>query len=173
MGCLLLQKRKRQLDQVAKIEEVDSIMDIKIDKKSMKDKLFFGKNMKKDFKKNHDHDHEIDKPNFLDSLEIKDMNASQEISMNSLKSQENIFSILNKRKKMKRELKIHAKICKILSNVIYMILREYQTEELDFIISPVNIIYMYLSSCISSRIRRKELIKVQNFVHLIFKKKVF
>jgi hypothetical protein len=154
LGCLLLQKRKRQLDQVAKIEEVDSIMDIKIDKKTIKDKLF-----KKGLKKS-DNDHEIEKPNFLDSMEIKDMNASQEISMTSLKSQENIFSMQNKKKKIKRELKIHAKICKILSNIIYMILREYNSEELNFIISPINIIYMYLCSCISSRIRRKEMIKV-------------
>jgi len=147
------------LDQVAKIEEVDSIMDIKIDKKSIKNKLFGCKNPKRGLNK-FDNDREIEKPNFMDSLEIKDMNASQEISITSLKSQENLFSMQNKKKKMKRELKIHAKICKILSNVIYMILREYQSKELSFIISPINIIYMYLSSCISSRIRQKEMIKV-------------
>lgn len=161
LGCLLLQKRKRQLDQVAKIEEVDSIMDIKIDKKAIKEKLFDVKNQKKNFKKA-DNEHEIEKPNFVDSLDIRDMNASQEISMTSLKSQENILSLLNKKKKMKREVKIHAKICKILNNVIYMILREYKYDELNFITSPMNIIYMYLSSCLSSKVRRKELTKVLN-----------
>ena len=161
MGCLLLQKRKRQLDQVAKIEEVDSIMDIKIDKKTIKDK--FKKGLRKA-----ENEHEIEKPNFLDSIEIKDMNASQEISMTSLKSQENIFSMQNKKKKIKRELKIHAKITKILSNIIYMILREYNTEELNFIISPINVIYMYLCSCISSRIRRKEMIKVKTILIKIY-----
>lgn len=161
LGCLLLQKRKRQLDQVAKIEEVDSIMDIKIDKKAIKEKLFDVKNQKKIFKKA-DNEHEIEKPNFVDSLDIRDMNASQEISMTSLKSQENILSLLNKKKKMKREVKIHAKICKILNNVIYMILREYKYDELNFITSPMNIIYMYLSSCLSSKVRRKELTKVLN-----------
>lgn len=159
LGCLLLQKRKRQLDQVAKIEEVDSIMDIKIDKKAIKEKLFDVKNKRKIFKKS-ENEHDFEKPNFVDSVEIKDMNASQEISMTSLKSQENILSMQNKKKKLKREVKIQAKICKILNNVIYMILREYQYEELNFITSPMNIIYMYLSSCISSKIRRKELTKV-------------
>ena len=171
LGCLLLQKRKRQLDQVAKIEEVDSIMDIKIDKKSIKDKLYGGKINKKGLNK-FDNEHEIEKPNFVDSLEIKDMNASQEISLTSLKSQENLLLMQNKKKKMKRELKIHAQICKILSNIIYMILKEYQTDELNFIISPINIIYMYLSSCISSQIRRKEMIKVINiylFLNSIYK----
>lgn len=79
LGCLLAQKRKHQLDQVAKIavfQEVDSLMDIKIDKKTIKEKLSQNKTEKNSgltTGKN------IERPNFFDSLEIKDMNESQEV----------------------------------------------------------------------------------------------
>lgn len=159
LGCLLAQKRKHQLDQVAKIavfEEVDSLMDIKIDKNTIKRKINQNKH---DFLKERPL---IDKPNFIDSIEIKDMNESQDISITSLKSNEfRMGSLVNKERKSKKELKSSAKLVKILSNLIYLILKEYKITELNFVVSPINIIYMYLTSGISANIRKKEMIKVR------------
>ena len=155
MGCLLSQKRKHQLDQVAKIavfKEIDSLMDIKIDKKQLKEKLGEGISEK-------NRHMAIDKPIYVESSELREINESQ--------SQEISLSMGNMKKVSRRDVKIWGKVAKILCNIIYLFLREFPTNELSFLLSPINVLYMYLSSDVSNETRWKELAKVHKNKYII------
>ncbi len=48
------------------------------------------------------------------------------------------------------------KMCKILANIIYLILKDLESEKLELLPSPINSIYIHLSSKISMNNRNKE-----------------
>jgi hypothetical protein len=143
-------------------------MNLKIDEKLIKEKISrkkkhrVQKRSQKTATANKEVLAEVDKPQFIQGHETRDFNGSVEgLSLNSSKSHEGLIGLNPLRKRRtKPELKNYIKICKILCNVIYMILKDYEIEDLNFILSPVNIIYMYLSSKLNSKIRQKELMKV-------------
>ena len=161
LGCLLAQKRKRQLDQVAKMavfEEVDSIMDLKIDEKALKERMSIKKRLKMEKKKQRQP--LGDKLKLLDSASLRELNNSNEdLSLASSKSQIGVENSVQIRKS-KKNLKILQKFCRILFNLIYKLLREFEIERLNFVISPVNFLFMYISSQLSGKVRQKDAVKM-------------
>lgn len=65
----------------------------------------------------------------------------------------------NRKKKSKTELNNIRKMLKIMSNIIFMVLKDLSDTEKQFLPSPVNCLYSYLSSETNSFNRKKDLIK--------------
>lgn len=67
---------------------------------------------------------------------------------------------LEAKKKTKQDLKALGKMLKILANLIYHILKEYDINKLQNFSSLVSSLYLYLSTHAAQEIREKELRKV-------------
>ncbi|KAL4475130.1 hypothetical protein ABPG74_001826 [Tetrahymena malaccensis] len=181
LGCLLAQRRKFQLDQVAKIavfQDVDSLIDLKIDESFIKQKIKKrkrdkGSSKKAEFKQQQQQQIEQEQITLLDSIDLKELNvvAGQDnLSSNTHRESAPSISQLpnqmmlmmmnaNRKKKSKTELNNIRKMLKIISNIIFMVLKDLSDQEKQFLPSPVNCLYSYLSSEVNSFNRKKDLIK--------------
>ena len=153
-------------------------MDIKVDEKLIKEKLNKKRKMKHLKKKNNI------KLSKIKNLEIKEVESSKnseeedsedesptgkpEVTFQGAKFLEkDKGKNYDTKKRNKQDLKSLGKMIKILANLIYCILKDYDVNKLQNFSSLVSTLYLYLSTHAAHEIREKELRKV-NFVFCLY-----
>lgn len=179
LGCLLEQKRKQQMDDVAKfsgqedgeLKDIESILynsRIKTEEKNLKKEVWgcAGGIMAtpscdgKDSMGPDCHPSiNIGAPEQVDLIShsmIKSSNRRQYDELECL--QTSGLKFLDQKTGVRKISKVYAKICKLLLNIGYILLRDVDYDKLQQFLPFLNIIYLYFTTTVSIKAREQELL---------------